>query len=348
VVWSHASLRSVWFVNSLRGALALAAAVAIADLSNVQHGFWVVLGTLSVLRTNASSTGSTAARALAGTAIGFAVGAGLILLIGTDTAALWITLPIAVFVAAYAPGTAPFVVGQAAFTVVVSVLYNLLVPVGWTVGVVRIEDVAIGCLVSVVIGTLLWPRGVAGVVGDDLADAFRVGASYLTQAVEWALGMRAREPDRAPDATTAAIRLDDALRGFLAERGAKHVERRELWRLVGGSLRLRLTAQAVAALPHGVADFEQARDALAERARLIAAWCEQLAVCVGPPRGAASRTPDAGAFVGVDGAGRPGRSRLASYAILVEEHLDHLSEHLALLADPVVHVAEVRRRSWWR
>ena len=60
----------MWFINSLRGALALAAAVAVADLSSVQHGFWVVLGTLSVLRTNAASTGSTALRALAGTASG--------------------------------------------------------------------------------------------------------------------------------------------------------------------------------------------------------------------------------------------------------------------------------------
>ena len=42
----HASVRSVWFINSLRAALAIAAAVAVADLSSVQHGFWVVLGTL--------------------------------------------------------------------------------------------------------------------------------------------------------------------------------------------------------------------------------------------------------------------------------------------------------------
>ena len=40
-----ASLGSVWLINSLRGAIALAAAVAIADLASLQHGFWVVLGT---------------------------------------------------------------------------------------------------------------------------------------------------------------------------------------------------------------------------------------------------------------------------------------------------------------
>jgi uncharacterized membrane protein YccC len=183
VALRHASVRSVWFVNSLRGAVALSLAVAVADLSSVQHGFWVVLGTLSVLRTNAASTGSTVVRALAGTAVGFAIGGALLLAIGSDPRALWVALPIAVFVAAYAPGTAPFAVGQAAFTVTVAVLYNLLVPVGWKVGVLRIEDVALGCAVSILVGSVFWPRGLASVVGDDLADAFRTGAAYLSQAV---------------------------------------------------------------------------------------------------------------------------------------------------------------------
>ena len=104
VLTRHASFRSVWFLNSLRGSLALAAAVLVADLSSVQHGFWVVLGTLSVLRTNAASTESTALRALGGTVLGFVLGALLLLGIGTSTPALWAALPVAIAVAAYAPG----------------------------------------------------------------------------------------------------------------------------------------------------------------------------------------------------------------------------------------------------
>ena len=110
-----------------------------------------------------------------------------------------------------------FAAGQAAFTLTLLILYNILAPVGWKVGLVRIEDVAIGCAVSVVIGTLFWPRGVASVVGDDLADAYRTGAEYLTQAVDWSLGLRAAPPTEAPAAITAGIRLDEALRGFLAD-----------------------------------------------------------------------------------------------------------------------------------
>jgi uncharacterized membrane protein YccC len=342
---SHASLRSVWFVNSLRGSLALAAAVAVADLTGVQHGFWVVLGTLSVLRTNAASTGSTALRALLGTAVGFVIGGALLVAIGSTSTALWVVLPIAVFVAAYAPGTAPFAVGQAAFTVTVAVLFNLLVPVGWKVGIVRIEDVALGCAISVAVGTLFWPRGVTSVVGDDLADAFRAGAAYLTQAIGWATGSRAVEPDAAATAVTAGVRLDDALRGLLAEQGTKRIAKQQLWRLVGGTMRLRLTARAVTELPHDATGIPAARQILDRRARALETWYEQLAESLERPHRRAAMLADPPTFGPQDVVDNSSGSL---YGIWLCEHLDHLGEHLSELVPPATRVAEIRRQQWWR
>jgi uncharacterized membrane protein YccC len=341
---THASVRSVWFVNSLRGAVALAAAVAVADLGSVQHGFWVVLGTLSVLRTNAASTGATALRALAGTALGFVVGGVLLLAIGSASTALWVVFPIAVFVASYAPGTAPFVVGQAAFTVTVAILFNLLAPVGWQVGVVRIEDVAIGCAVSVAVGILFWPRGVAAVVGDDLADAYRTGAAYLRQAVDWAAGLRGAAPDAAIPAAAAGARLDEALRGLLAEQGTKHIGRQELWRLVGGSLRLRLTARAIAELPGDAGAIAGVRDTLERRTDTLAGWYEELAELVAPPSHVAPRELQPPSFATLETIGSPA----SYYGVWLCEHLSHLGEHLGELVKPAAQVAHIRRRPWWR
>ena len=341
----HASVRSVWFVNSLRAAIALGAAVAVADLSSVQHGFWVVLGTLSVLRSNAASTGSTALRALGGTVLGFLVGAALLLAIGSGATALWIVLPFSVFVAAYAPGTAPFAVGQAAFTVTVAVLFNLLAPVGWRVGILRVEDVAIGCAVSVLVGAMFWPRGVAAVVGDDLADAYRAGAAYLAEAVRFAAGLGAPAPGGAATAVATAERLDDALRGFIAERGSKRVRRVELWRLVGGTLRLRLTALAIAELPPDAAGRAGAAAALERRAEALDGWYARLAQQLDRPRGlppAALSPPVLGPETVVhEGAG-------SHYAVWLCEHLDHLAEHLDELIAPARRIAELRRAPWWR
>ena len=384
VLTRHASFRSVWFLNSLRGSLALAAAVLVADLSGVQHGFWVVLGTLSVLRTNAASTESTALRALGGTVLGFVLGALLLLGIGTSPAALWTALPIAVAVAAYAPGALPFTVGQAAFTIVVLVLFNLLAPAGWTVGLLRIEDVAIGCLVSLVAGVLFWPRGAASVVGDDLADAFRRGAAYLTEAVDWALGTRHEPPGAGAAAVTAGIRLDEALRGFLAEQGAKRVSKEDLWMLVMASMRLRLTAYSLAGLrppehlgQHSHRGLAYARAALSHATADLAGFYDRVAVLVGRPVAGQVLMPIAvPSFTGLNGSG-PRRDPDGAVTVMaaggdadglekghdlvrvittphhphllwVHEHLQHLSSHASVIADPAAHVAEQRRVPWWR
>jgi uncharacterized membrane protein YccC len=348
IVARQTSLRSVWFLNSVRGSVALAAAVAVADLSSVQHGFWVVLGTMSVLRTNAASTGSTALRALLGTVVGFVIGALLISLIGTGETALWTALPITVLIASYAPGAAPFEVGQAAFTVLVSVLFNLIAPVGSQIGVVRIEDVAIGCAVSAVVGVLFWPRGAAAVVGNDLADAFRRGADYLRQAVDWVLDNRSTAPDGGVAAVTAGMRVDDALRAFLAEQGSKRVSKQELWRLVGASLRLRLTANSLSALGVSDRDHVPARAELTAAVRDLAGWYERVAAQVGrPSHNADVSALDAPTIPEVGGMDTATENRCVSI-LWVHEHLQHLVQHAPVLIEPALRVAELRRIPWWR
>jgi hypothetical protein len=341
----HATVRSVWFINSARVALALGAAVAVADISSVQHGFWVVLGALSVLRTNAASTRATALQALSGTILGFAVGGVLLLIIGSSTTALWVSLPIAVFIAAYSPGTAPLPFGQAAFTVTVAVLFNLLAPIGWKVGLLRVEDVAIGCLVSLLFGLMFWPRGIAAVVGDDLADAFRSGATFLAEAIGWTAGLKDQEPAGEPAAVAAGIRLDDALRGFLTERGSKRLDKEQLWRLVGGTLRLRLTAHAVAGLPRDPLSVTAARDALTNRTAKLTAWYESLAELLDRPHGtdvAVLAPPSFGPEDVVEA------SSGSHYGVWLCEHLDHLAEHLHEMTGPATRLAELRRAPWWR
>jgi uncharacterized membrane protein YccC len=190
-----------------------------------------------------------------------------------------------VFVASYAPGTAPFLVGQAAFTITVVVLFNLLAPAGWRVGLLRIQDVALGCAVSLVIGVLFWPRGAASVVGDDLADSSAGGSAYLARAVDWALGLRDTEPGTAIAAVTAGIRLDDALRGFLAEQGSKRMDKNDLWHLVMATMRLRLTAYSLAGLPERAAPANGAvdpdRQRLHDRATELIRFYDRVAGQVG-------------------------------------------------------------------
>nr|WP_232295347.1 FUSC family protein [Parafrankia sp. EUN1f] len=191
----YASLRSVWFRNSVRGAVGLALAVAVAQNIEVQHGLWVALGTLSVLRSNVAATSSTILRGLLGTGIGILVGGLFVVLVGAHTVVSWLVLPLAMFVAGYLRRKPSFVLGQAGFTVAILILFNILEPSGWQVGLVRIQDTMIGFGVSLAVGALLWPRGAATLIRRRAAAAFRTGADFLALVV-----MRAPGDDDPPSA----------------------------------------------------------------------------------------------------------------------------------------------------
>jgi len=246
----HANVRSVWFQNSVRGAAGLAVAVYIAQRTGLQHSFWVVLGTLSVLRSNALGTGWSIVSALAGTAVGIVVGALLVIGIGTHETVLWGVLPVAILLAAYAPRAISFAAGQAGFTVVLFVLFNIIQPVGWRVGVVRVEDIAIGFAISLGVGLLFWPRGAGALLREDLAAAYARSVDYVVatarQLIEGGDSDDAARAGRAADA--AVHRLDDAFRQYLAERSATQLNVEDVGALVGGAARVRRAAQSLASL----------------------------------------------------------------------------------------------------
>ncbi len=248
---SHLSFRSVWFRNAVRGAIGLAIAVAVVEVTDVQHGFWVVLGTMSVLRSNALGTGATALRAVSGTAVGFVAGSVIMIGVADHSDLLWALLPLAVLVSGIAPSMISFVAGQAAFTLMVVILFNIIQPIGWKVGLTRIEDVAIGCGVSIVVGLLFWPRGATAALGRALSSAFVASSGYLADAVD-RLTITRRHVDTAAGQEAshrAYLLLDDAFRQFFAERGAKVVPVETIARLFTGSNRLRLAAYTLASLP---------------------------------------------------------------------------------------------------
>jgi uncharacterized membrane protein YccC len=286
---SHVERHSVWLHNSVRGAIGLGLAVLLADLTGVQHSFWVVLGTLSVLRSNALNTGQTVIRGLAGTVVGVAIGAGLLWLVGTNTTLLWFLLPVAILLAGVAPAVISFAAGQAAFTLTLVILFNIIAPSGWRVGLLRIEDIALGCAVSLVVGLLFWPRGAGAALGQAMAEAYQECAAYLTRAVEFGMlccdysaPTPAAPSEYAGRAAAASRRLDDTFRGYLAERGAKLLPLADTTTLVTGVVGLRLAADAVLDLwqrdgGQAVGDREAARQELLEIARRIEGWYDDFA-----------------------------------------------------------------------
>jgi uncharacterized membrane protein YccC len=271
---SHTARDSVWLHNSVRGAVGLGLAVLVADLLAVQHSFWVALATISVLRSSALNTGQNIVRAVLGTTVGLVIGGGIVALVGTNTALLWVLLPFTVLLAGLAPATVSFEAGQAAFTLTLMILFNLIAPAGWQIGLVRIEDIALGGAISLLVGLMLWPRGAGVALGRALSAAYADSVSYLTSAVAYGMGRcdaggPAPGPpvDQAAQAAASARRLDDTFRGYLAERGAKPVPLADVTALVTGIVGLRLAGDAVLQLWDG--DGPDGGDRAAARRELL-------------------------------------------------------------------------------
>jgi uncharacterized membrane protein YccC len=339
----HANARDIWFRNSVRGAIGLALAVYVAQRSGLQHGFWVVLGTLSVLRSNVLGTGWSVVSALAGTAVGIIIGSALVIGIGSHQAVLWAVLPFAVLLGSYAPRAISFAAGQAGFTVVLFVLFNIIQPVGWSVGLVRFEDVAIGFAISLGVGLLFWPRGATAMLRENLAAAYARNADYVVAAERELVEGEGSAATAAAAAAAAAHRLDDVYRQSLAERAA-HADR---WQnfvpLIAGAARLRRAAQSLSALAEmsdGRGRLPQCSANLAAEVHALRNWYVALgdsltnATTVPPPhvRDAEGRRRLVDCVRDALASGDTPRMRPALDLIWTSQHLDalwQLEEHLS-------------------
>jgi hypothetical protein len=269
--------RAVVLRNSVRTGFGLAVAVAVTHLFPVEHGFWVVLAAMSVLRSSALTTGTRVVRAVTGTVIGFVLGVVVIELLGVDRAVMWMLLPVVAFGSAFVPEVASFIAGQAAFTMMVLINFNLIVPTGWRVGLIRVEDVLVGALVGVIVSMLLWPRGATALVSTAIANARTVGATFLKAAVRRVTrGASEEATDRvialSHNALQASRTVDDAVRQYLSESGGKTDFRAPVISAANRAIRLRAAAELIAdVVPPPLGVYAKTREVLETHAEAVCA-----------------------------------------------------------------------------
>jgi uncharacterized membrane protein YccC len=220
LIAANAVPTSAYAQDAVRAGVAIGAALFLAGELRLDHGFWVVLGTLSVLRSNAFETGRSAVFASLGTAIGFAVSAALLALVGFDDVGLWIIVIAGFFLSAYTPQVVGFVAGQISFTIAVVAMFNLLVPEGWHTGLVRLENILIGASVSAVVALVFWPRRASVGLRANLAALYRDLATELPERIG-----RVDTPD---EVSRAELRAHAGYVQYLSET-ARNPQGREAW-----------------------------------------------------------------------------------------------------------------------
>lgn len=199
-----------WFRNALRLGIAIAAALLVVEFTGVERGYWVVLGTLSVLRLDRQSTRSVAWQVFLGQLLGFLIGGALLLALRDHAQWGWATLPLVAGFLGYAVGTKGTIIVQATFTTTLMNLVAITSPGTRGVPELRLLDVGLGLAVAVVVSLLVAPRGLMPQIEGALIAASDASSDLLRAAVSRLAGMLAGEAD-VPTTDTASTTARVAL-----------------------------------------------------------------------------------------------------------------------------------------
>jgi uncharacterized membrane protein YccC len=209
---------SVALQEAIRTAAGMGLAIVAAMVLSVDHGYWVAITTIVVLRAGVGGTLLIAVLQVAGVLIGFALST-LILAVADVDAVLLGVLILAMFAFAFSARALGPATMIAAMTVMLVMGLNLAAPVGWEIGAVRLMDVGIGALIGLAAAVLMWPQGARSLLARVASQAIRATSATLDTVSEPLLAGRPA-PDASPRmAETRAIltRFEEALSAALSE-----------------------------------------------------------------------------------------------------------------------------------
>lgn len=176
------SLHSPWLRNALRVGIALSIALVVVQFTGVDRGYWVVLGTLSVLRLDLTGTYRNAWNIIKGQLLGFAIGSVLLFVVMDRPTIAWMLLPLIAGAQGYMTNNVNIVFQQAGFTLLL-VTMTAISASQRNITVLRIEDVGLGVLVAITVSLLVFPRGVVPRVQRHMMLGIRSAADYFAAAV---------------------------------------------------------------------------------------------------------------------------------------------------------------------
>ncbi|MGQ5263789.1 FUSC family protein [Micromonospora sp. ZYX-F-536] len=191
---AHLAPSSAHLHSSLRLAVALAIARVAAGTLQLTHGFWVLLATLTVLRTSAADTRTALRPAVVGTTVGAVVSGGLMLVID-EPIVYAVALPVTLMLAFGVGRLLGPVWQQALFTVLLTFVFAQLAPEGWRLAEARLVDVLLGAVIGVLAGVAMWPRGASRDLRHNAARYLVASGDAVEQTVQAVLG--GPPPDRA-------------------------------------------------------------------------------------------------------------------------------------------------------
>ncbi|MDD7923312.1 FUSC family protein [Actinomycetospora chibensis] len=221
---AHLSPRSVYLQNAVRLGVGLALARFVAGELDLSHGLWVLLATLTLMRTSVMTTRATLLPAIVGTTAGAVLAAGLLALVGQETVVYAVLFPVLCVAAVGAGQVFGMIAGQASFTLLVAVLFAQLAPAGPSLAGARVLDVVVGAVIGIGVGAAVWPAGGHGEMRRDAARCLLASADLITAMAAWLSGAGARDEvaRRLATADHRMLLFEATFLQYRAERGGRH------------------------------------------------------------------------------------------------------------------------------
>jgi uncharacterized membrane protein YccC len=181
----------LWFDKSLAGrvgwqhaarlAVCMAVAEVVTALVPLERSYWLPLTVATVLKPDFGSVFARAVLRGGGTALGAVFGAAVVALNPNG----WVVVLLAGAIAFLLPITQVrhFGMFSTALTPLVIILLEVGHHGGWDLLLARLTDTAVGCVIVLVFGYLLWPGSRTPRIGGRLADAVDAVANYTDLAL---------------------------------------------------------------------------------------------------------------------------------------------------------------------
>ncbi|WP_406356932.1 FUSC family protein [Streptomyces sp. NBC_01635] len=220
---AHLTPRSVYFQNSVRIALALAAARLVVGVLDLSHGLWALLATITVMRTSAAGTRTALWPAFGGTLAGAAVAAVMLYSVGGHVAVYAVVLAPLYLLAFSAGPVLGMGWGQAFSAIAAVAAFAQLAPTGPGVAAVRFTDIVIGGVTGALVGLLAWPQGGTGELRRACSRLLDQGTRAVTEIIDTITGA-GTAGDALARARLAEVIAEASYVQYATERGAPDTE----------------------------------------------------------------------------------------------------------------------------
>ncbi|HWV39452.1 MAG TPA: FUSC family protein [Vulgatibacter sp.] len=237
----HLTFRSIYFRHALRIAAIAGIATALAILTGLEKGQWLVLAAISTLTPYYGATFERGLQRVAGT-----IGGGVIAAVAAALATKTVGMPLVVF-AFSAIGVALLPLNWGLHYAFLTPAYLVLAEPGatdWHLVGIRIENAVVGSVVALIATWILWPSPEVRGIPHWMVEALRADDEHICDALDGASAARLRRGRRR--AGIAAASAEASFQRLLTEGHASEAQLEAIQTIVTYARRLGATITAIA------------------------------------------------------------------------------------------------------